>query len=75
MILRFERFRHYTLREGQIIIESWAASLQHDQVARVTRTQAASTGGVDVCLRPALRRPLTFLIMRESLSLTRAELC
>ena len=40
----------YTLREAQIVIESWAA-LQHHQAAPIARIQAASTGGICPCLR------------------------
>jgi hypothetical protein len=41
----------YTLREAQIVIESWRRHYKHDQVARIARIQAASTGGICPCLR------------------------
>ena len=41
----------YSLRENQIVIESWRQPLQHDQAACLTWIQATSTGGVRACLR------------------------
>ena len=40
----------YTLREAQIIIESWRRH-SNDQAACLIRIQAASTGRVHACLR------------------------
>jgi transposase InsO family protein len=41
----------YTLREAQIVIESWRRHLQYDQAACLARLQAPSTRGVPARLR------------------------
>ena len=41
----------YTLREAQIVIESWRRALQHDQASRLNRIQATSPRGLCACIR------------------------
>ena len=41
----------YTMREAQIIIESWRRALQHGAPAWLNRLPAAGTRGVRACLR------------------------
>ena len=41
----------YTLREAQIVIESWRRHYKHDQAPRLNRIQATSTRGVRARIR------------------------
>jgi hypothetical protein len=63
----------YTLREAQIVIESWRHHYNKMRPPRLTWNQAISAGGVRARLRQRGRQPMVPTDARSALSVVRCK--